>query len=60
MTYYEELGLGQDATVEQIRQAHRKLARILHPDQQTDEVLRRLAEIQMKRTLPCGDNTMPV
>jgi hypothetical protein len=49
MTYYEELGLGQDATVEQIRQAHRNLARLLHPDLQPDETLRRLAESQMKR-----------
>jgi curved DNA-binding protein CbpA len=49
MTYYEELGLGQDATDEQIRQAHRKLARVLHPDRQADESLKRLAEGQMKR-----------
>jgi hypothetical protein len=49
MTYYEELGLGQDATVEQIRHAHRNLARLLHPDRQADETLRRLAESQMKR-----------
>ena len=49
MTYYEELGLGADATIEQIRQAYRHLARLLHPDQQADETLRRLAESQMKR-----------
>jgi hypothetical protein len=49
MTYYEELGLGPDATVEQIRQAYRNLVRLLHPDQQADETLRRLAENQMKR-----------
>ena len=49
MTYYEELGLEAYATVEQIRQAYRHLARLLHPDQQADETLRRLAESQMKR-----------
>ena len=49
MTYYEELGLAPDATSEQIRRAYRNLARLLHPDQQADEDLRRLAEGQMKR-----------
>ncbi|MEN6607640.1 MAG: J domain-containing protein, partial [Bryobacteraceae bacterium] len=49
MTYYEELGLAQNATVEEIHQAYRNLARLLHPDQQTDETLRHLAESQMKR-----------
>jgi hypothetical protein len=49
MNYYEELGLTPDATPEEIRQAHRKLTKLLHPDQQTDEALRRLAEAQMRR-----------
>ncbi len=49
MTYYEELGLVPDATTEEIRQAHRNLSRLLHPDQQSDEALKRLAEAQMKR-----------
>ena len=49
MTYYEELGLKPDAAPEEIRQAYRSLARLLHPDQQGDDDLRRLAENQMKR-----------
>jgi curved DNA-binding protein CbpA len=49
MTYYQELGLGPDATLEEIRQAHRNLSRMLHPDQQSGEALKRLAEAQMKR-----------
>jgi hypothetical protein len=49
MNYYEELGLTPEATPEEIHQAHRKLTKLLHPDQQTDEVLRRLAEAQMRR-----------
>ena len=49
MNYYEELGLRPDASPEEIRQAYRSLARLLHPDQQPDEGLRRLAEAQMRR-----------
>jgi hypothetical protein len=49
VTHYEELGLECGATTEQIRSAYRNLARLLHPDQQRDEELRRLAEVQMRR-----------
>ena len=49
MNHYEELGLERSATTEQIRSAYRNLARLLHPDQQRDEELRRLAEVQMRR-----------
>lgn len=49
MDYYEELGLPRTASVEEIRQAYKQLARLIHPDQQVDETLRRAAELQMKR-----------
>lgn len=49
MNYYEELGLTPQASTEEIRQSYRNLSRILHPDQQTDDNLRRLAENQMRR-----------
>lgn len=50
MTYYEELGISADASDEEIRQAHRRLVKLLHPDQhQDDEALRRLADLQMMR-----------
>lgn len=49
MNYYEELGLTPQATPEEIRQAYRNLSRLLHPDQQDNEELRRLADRQMKR-----------
>jgi hypothetical protein len=49
VNHYEELGLERSATTEQIRSAYRNLARLLHPDQQRDEELRRLAEVQMRR-----------
>ena len=49
MNYYEELGLRQDAALEEIRQAYRVLARLLHPDSQPDARLKAMAECQMKR-----------
>jgi curved DNA-binding protein CbpA len=49
MDYYEEFGVSPDASLEEIRQAHKRLARLLHPDQLQDPELRRLAECQMKR-----------
>jgi hypothetical protein len=49
MTYYEELGLAQTASVEEIRHAYRRLARLVHPDQFGESDSRRLAELQMMR-----------
>lgn len=49
MNFYEELGLSRSASLAEIRQAYRGLARLLHPDQCQDLQLRGLAEIQMKR-----------
>ncbi len=49
MNYYEELGIRQDAALEEIRQAYKVLARLLHPDGQPDLRLKAMAECQMKR-----------
>ncbi len=49
MNFYEEFGLSPSASTEEIRQAHKHLARLLHPDNYQDEELIRLAECQMKR-----------
>lgn len=49
MNYYEELGVSPSASIGEIRQAYKALARLLHPDQCADEKLRGLAELQMKR-----------
>jgi DnaJ domain len=49
MTHYEELGITADAADEEIRQAHRRLVKLLHPDQQLDDQLRRIAELQLMR-----------
>jgi curved DNA-binding protein CbpA len=49
MNYYEELGIKPDADVDEIRKAHRRLVKLMHPDQQRDPSLKQLAETQMRR-----------
>jgi curved DNA-binding protein CbpA len=49
ITFYEELGVAPDASPQQIRDAFRLSVRLLHPDQQTDPLLREIAEKQMRK-----------
>jgi len=49
VNYYDELGLSRSASAEEVRQAYKRLARLLHPDQQSDDQLRKMAELQMTR-----------
>ena len=49
MTYYEEFGISSSATPEEIRHAHRRLVKILHPDLHMEQGNRQLAEIQTRR-----------
>lgn len=49
MNYYEELGLPQSATLEQIQEAYRSLAIVLHPDRQQTQGLKSIADHQMRR-----------
>lgn len=49
ITYYEELGVENTASADEIRDAFRVLVRLLHPDQQTDPQLKEMAERQMRK-----------
>jgi curved DNA-binding protein CbpA len=49
MNYYEELGIKPDADQEEIRKAHRRLVRLVHPDQHPDPAMKQVAETQMRR-----------
>jgi curved DNA-binding protein CbpA len=49
ITYYEELGLENTASADEIRDAFRILVRLLHPDQQSDPQLKEMAERQMRK-----------
>jgi hypothetical protein len=49
MNYYEEFGLPPDASDAKIRQSYKTLARLLHPDTQSEEAVKAMAEHQMMR-----------
>jgi hypothetical protein len=49
MNYYDELGVPQSASIEEIQHAYKALVRILHPDQQQEDNLRRLSDLQLRR-----------
>jgi curved DNA-binding protein CbpA len=49
INYYEELGIADNASPEEIRDGFRALVRLLHPDHQIDGQLKIIAERQMQK-----------
>lgn len=49
LTYYDELGIPRKASPDEVREAFRALVRLIHPDHQTDENLKAVAELQMRK-----------
>ncbi len=49
MNYYEELGIPRDADPDDIHEAYKLAAQLLHPDKQIEPRLKAMAERQMKR-----------
>jgi curved DNA-binding protein CbpA len=49
MNFYEELGIPERASAEEIKDAYRSLMRLLHPDHVQDPELRRVADLQVKK-----------
>jgi curved DNA-binding protein CbpA len=49
MTYYEQLGITPAANAEEIRRAHRRLAKAYHPDAHVEREAKQRAEAQMQR-----------
>jgi hypothetical protein len=49
MDHYEELGLKRTATAQEIRQAYKVMARLVHPDGHADRQVKEMAQRQMQR-----------
>ena len=58
MEYYDQLGITQDATDDEVRRAYRRLSKLVHPDQYTDASSKQLAEALMRRMNEISDTLL--
>ncbi len=58
MDYYEQLGLGQYASDDEVRRAYRRLSKLVHPDQYADRSSKDLAEALMRRINVISDTLL--
>jgi len=49
MSFYEDMGVRQGASAEEVREQYRVLVRLFHPDQFSDPVLKAASEGQLRR-----------
>jgi curved DNA-binding protein CbpA len=58
MDYYQQLGLSQHASDDEVRRAYRRLSKLVHPDQYAEGPSKHLAEVLMRRINEISDTLL--
>ncbi|HEX4810913.1 MAG TPA: J domain-containing protein [Bryobacteraceae bacterium] len=58
MDYYQQLGVGQHASDDEVRRAYRRLTKLVHPDQYADSSSKQMAEALMRRINVISDTLL--